>query len=131
MALHFTDNNKSNASASAIKTPFLIEDILDRHSMKAGNKISFKNHNDNIASHSARNNSGSEHQMNAQSDKNSRNNNEIQSNDDEYRKLLQNERYVMFSRCGLHLDMNSPPACFRILKFFQELKEKHISKFFM
>lgn len=114
MALHFTDNNKSNASASAIKTPFLIEDILDRHSMKTGNKISFKNHNHNIASHSARNNSGSEHQMNAQSDKNSRNNNEIQSSDDEYRKLLQNDRYVTFPRCGLHLDMNSPPACFRI-----------------
>lgn len=91
MALHFTDN-KSNASASAaIKTPFLIEDILDRNSMKVANKIHFKNHAD---SQSARNITSTEHPANI--DKNLRSNSEIQSNDEEYRKLLQSDRYDAF-----------------------------------
>lgn len=86
MALHFTEN-KSNASASAIKTPFLIEDILDRNSMKAANKISFKENNQN---QSARTASG-EHSVN--NEKNVRTNNDIPSNEEEYRKLLQSDRY--------------------------------------
>lgn len=93
MALLYTDN-KSNASAAAIKTPFLIEDILDRNSLKAANKIHFK---DNVGS--ARNNNGTaEHSGNSQSEKqNHRNNNEIQSNEEEYRKLLQSDRYDKFN----------------------------------
>lgn len=99
MALHFTEN-KSNASASAIKTPFLIEDILDRSSMKAANKISFKNHAEN---QSARNNNAADHPPNNQ-EKNMRNNNEIQSNDEEYRKLLQSDRYDgTFVLCVIYL----------------------------
>lgn len=98
MAVHFTEN-KGNANLAAIKTPFLIEDILDRNSIKAaaGNKINFKMHPDNVANQSARNNNngggGGEHLVNNQNDKNQRNNNEMPANDDEYRKLLQNERY--------------------------------------
>lgn len=94
MALHFTEN-KSNASASAIKTPFLIEDILDRNSMKAVSKISFKNHAENIGNQSSRNNNGTEHSVNNQ-EKNLRNNNEIQPSDEKYRKLLQSDRYDEF-----------------------------------
>lgn len=112
MALHFTEN-KSNASAAAIKTPFLIEDILDRHSIKTGNKISFKNHSENSGSQSGRNNNGSEHPMNIQSDKNSRNNNEIQSSDDEYRKLLPNDRYENISEIYLKIySKTSKPSAF-------------------
>lgn len=102
MAVHFTEN-KGNANLAAIKTPFLIEDILDRNSIKTaatGNKINFKMHSDNVANQNARNSNshaggggGSEPQNNNQIDKNQRNNNEIPVNDDEYRKLLQNERY--------------------------------------
>lgn len=100
MAIHFTEN-KANANLAAIKTPFLIEDILDRNSIKtiAGNKINFKMHPDNVTNQSARNNNnnnnngGGEHHVNHQHDKNQRNNNEIPVNEDEYRKLLQNERY--------------------------------------
>lgn len=111
MALHYTEN-KSNASAAAIKTPFLIEDILDRHSIKTGNKISFKNHSENSGSQSVRNNNGSEHPMNIQSDKNARNNNEIQSSDDEYRKLLPNDRYGNISEIYLKIcaKTNKPSA---------------------
>lgn len=94
MALHFTEN-KANANVAAIKTPFLIEDILDRNSLKAaGNKINFKTHSENMVNQSARN--SGEHLMNGQSEKSLRNNNEIPSNDDEYRKLLQSERYEIF-----------------------------------
>lgn len=100
MAVHFTDN-KANANLAAIKTPFLIEDILDRNSIKTavtGNKVNFKMHPDNVANQNARNNNnnnsgGSESLNNNQSEKNQRNNNEMPVNDDEYRKLLQNERY--------------------------------------
>lgn len=99
MAVHFTEN-KGNANLAAIKTPFLIEDILDRNSIKTaanGNKINFKMHPDNLANQNARNNNNGggsgEPLNNNQTDKNQRNNNEIPVNDDEYRKLLQSERY--------------------------------------
>lgn len=98
MAVHFTDS-KANASASAIKTPFLIEDILDRNSIKAGHKINFKTHADNLINPNSRNNG--ESSVNNQTDKNIRNNNEIQPSEDDYRKLLQSERYVPFY--GNHL----------------------------
>lgn len=94
MAVHFTEN-KSNASVSAIKTPFLIEDILDRNSIKAGHKISFKNHPDHIINQNTRN-SGGEPSVNSQNEKHMRNNNEISPSDDDYRKLLQSERYAKF-----------------------------------
>lgn len=92
--MHFTEN-KSNANASAIKTPFLIEDILDRNSLKAVGKMNFKNHAENIGGQSVRNNNSAEHPMNNQ-EKNLRNNNDIPPNDEEYRKLLQSDRYDEF-----------------------------------
>lgn len=106
MAVHFTEN-KANANLAAIKTPFLIEDILDRNSIKTaanGNKVNFKMHPENVSIQNARNgnsgggvvDAGSESLNNNQSDKNQRNNNEMPVNDDEYRKLLQNERYDLF-----------------------------------
>lgn len=89
MALHFTEN-KSNASASAIKTPFLIEDILDRNSLKAASKIHFK---DSIGNQNSRNQNGNaEHPVNNPNEKNPRNNSDIPSNEEEYRKLLQSDR---------------------------------------
>lgn len=97
--MHFTEN-KANANASAIKTPFLIEDILDRNSAKLDNKLHFyKNHDkyDSVGPN-ARNNSGEENNISNisnRSEKHLRNNSEMLSNDsDEYRKLLlQSERY--------------------------------------
>lgn len=99
MALHFTEN-KSNVCASAIKTPFLIEDILDRNSVKSANKISLKNHNTNAENQnvennnlSARNSGGDNNNVLNQNDKNDKNNSEMQPNDEEYRRILQNDRY--------------------------------------
>lgn len=95
MAVHFTEN-KANANLAAIKTPFLIEDILDRNSIKtaAGNKITFKMHPDHVTSQSARNsNNNGDHVVNNQNEKNQRNNGEVPVIDDEYRKVIQNERY--------------------------------------
>lgn len=101
MAVHFTEN-KANASVSAIKTPFLIEDILDRNSIKSGQKINFnKVRTENINSPNTRN-GGGESSVNCQNEKHMRNNNEIPSNDEDYRKLLQSERYAKLefnSRC--------------------------------
>lgn len=91
MAVHFTEN-KGNANGSAVKTPFLIEDILDRNSIKAGNKMNFKNHSENSSHQGGRN--GSEIPANNHNEKNIRNNNEIQPDEEEYRKLLQSERYA-------------------------------------
>lgn len=97
MAVHFTEN-KANANLAAIKTPFLIEDILDRNSIKtaAGNKINLKMHPDLVANHTStrNNNNNGEHILNNQNEKNQRNNNEVPVIDDEYRKLMQNERYA-------------------------------------
>lgn len=89
--MHFTEN-KGNASAAVIKTPFLIEDILDRNSMKAASKIHFRSHAENSANQNMRNNGAIEQAVNGHSEKNLRNNNEIPANDEEYRKLLQNDR---------------------------------------
>lgn len=91
MAVHFTEN-KGNANVSAIKTPFLIEDILDRNSIKAGHKINFKNHPDNTINQNNRH--SGESSVNNQNDKNIRNNNDNHPNEDDYRKLLQSERYA-------------------------------------
>lgn len=95
MAMHFTEN-KANVNSSAIKTPFLIEDILDRNSAKLDNKLHFyKNHDkhDSVGP-SARNNNVDENILNNRNEKNLRNNSEMLSNDsDEYRKLLHSERY--------------------------------------
>lgn len=92
MAMHFTEN-KANANASAIKTPFLIEDILDRNSAKLDNKLLFyKNHDkhDSLGLN-ARNNNGEENIVNNRNEKHLSG---MLSNDsDEYRKLLQSERY--------------------------------------
>lgn len=93
MALHFTEN-KSNASASAIKTPFLIEDILDRNSMKAASKISFK---ENLQSQSARSAASGEHSVNNEKNVRTANNEILPSNEEEYRKLLQSDRYDEFT----------------------------------
>lgn len=89
MALHFTDS-KSNGSAAAIKTPFLIEDILDRNSIKAGQKIHYKNQSNNVANQ--RNNNSADHPALNNQEKNLRNNHEMTTNDEEYRKLLQSDR---------------------------------------
>ncbi|XP_031619200.1 brain-specific homeobox protein isoform X3 [Contarinia nasturtii] len=91
MALHFTENKSNGSASGAIKTPFLIEDILDRNSMKAVNKIHFKNHADNVGNQSARHSNSAEHPVN-NIEKNLRSNGDIQSNDEEYRKLLQSDR---------------------------------------
>lgn len=89
--MHFTEN-KGNANASAIKTPFLIEDILDRSAGKPENKMHFKNHNEKHDSINARNNNVDEN-IN-RNEKNLRINSELPSSDaDEYRKMLQSERY--------------------------------------
>lgn len=98
MAVHFTENNKGNANGSAVKTPFLIEDILDRNSIKAGNKINFKNHSENSGGRS-----GGEISAN-HNEKNMRNNNEIQPDEGEYRQLLQSERYA---KCPFFIKVQS------------------------
>lgn len=98
--MHFTEN-KANANAPAIKTPFLIEDILDRNSAKLDNKLLFyKNHDkhDSSPNTNARNNNCEENNVNNRIEKHLRSNSEMLSNDsDEYRKLLQSERYEEFS----------------------------------
>lgn len=94
MAMHFTEN-KSNANASALKTPFLIEDILDRNSAKA-DKLNFNKNCEKSDgnSHNVRNNNTEENIVATRIDKNLRINGDLSSNDaDDYRKLLQSERY--------------------------------------
>lgn len=121
MAMHFTEN-KANANASAIKTPFLIEDILDRNTAKLDNKLLFyKNHDkhDSVGPNARNNNGGEENIVNNRIEKNLRNNSEMLSNDsDEYRKLLQSERYEEFFFLKSFLDwiLSFSPTKFHKMK---------------
>lgn len=103
MALHYTEN-KSNANASVIKTPFLIEDILDRSTAKTAttsNLITFKKHNleyhngDNQSFNGSRSTNGSnESALNM--DKNGKHNGEISTSESEFRRNTQSDRWYVW-----------------------------------
>lgn len=96
--MHYTDN-KSNVNASANKTPFLIEDILDRSTIKTTNNlITLKKHNlENLNgechNYSSRTN-GSESTLIA--DKSGKQIGEMSATDSEFRRLTQSDRLVFF-----------------------------------
>lgn len=105
MSLHFTDN-KSNAGTSVARTPFLIEDILYQHSNSL--KLNGNGNKQCVANNVLANNNGgngpiSNNKVNGNTGDNSiiggktnRSNSETLSTmhptEEEYRKLLQNDR---------------------------------------
>lgn len=102
MALLYTEN-KSNANASAIKTPFLIEDILDRSTAKAAatnnlfpmKKHSLDHHNGDIQNFNGnRSTNGSSNESALNIDKNGKHNSELSASESEFRRITQNDRYV-------------------------------------
>lgn len=108
MSLHFTDN-KSNSGTSVARTPFLIEDILYQHSnsLKLNGNVNTKCATNNaLANSNGANgtiNNNNNNKVNGNIGDNSiiggktnRTNSEILSamhpTEEEYRKLLQNDR---------------------------------------
>lgn len=95
MALHFTEN-KPNQSVSVPKTPFSIEDILYQNGNMTKGVLKSNcvntNNNSNFMSNNV-NNTTNENMVNNSFAKKARNENGVnQSKDEEYRKIVPNER---------------------------------------
>lgn len=94
MALHFTEN-KPNQSVSVPKTPFSIEDILYQNGnmTKSVLKSTCANTHNNSNFISNNVNISNENMVNSSFGKKVRNDNDVNhSKDEEYRKLVPNER---------------------------------------
>lgn len=97
MALHYTDN-KSNANASAIKTPFLIEDILDRSTAKTAANLTPLKKQQNFDNHMNGDSFGGRANgtdpMSVDKSGKQQNNGELSPSEAEFRRLTQSDRYV-------------------------------------
>lgn len=94
MALHYTEN-KSNANASANKTPFLIEDILDRNKT-AANLAALKKQNfeDHANSDGFGGRTNGTTAMSVDKSGKQHNTGELSPGEAEFRRMTQSDRYV-------------------------------------